>query len=145
MYITASSNYCADNDEMTKTLEILYDIALKLEEYTYALRVAIKLDDHDKIKKLFDDCPDEVIKKQLAFMSARQKIYIPDLSEEEAKIISNSKLSEFYIELAKDLEVAEPKKPEEVFKAHLEESSSRGAELSKSITTLFNTYVNALG
>lgn len=62
-------------------MTILYDISLRLEEYTNALKVAIKLDDYDKIKQLFDECPDEVIKKQLAFNSARQKIYIPDLNE----------------------------------------------------------------
>ena len=87
------------------------------------MRVAIKLDDYDKIKKLFDECPDDLIKKQLAFNSARQKIYVPALSEEETKIISNSYLSPFYLELAKDLNVHEPKKPEEVFKAHLEEKN----------------------
>jgi 26S proteasome regulatory subunit N1 len=55
-------------------------MALKLEEFTIALRMAIKLDDHDKIKEVFDECPDDLIKKQLAFNAARQKIYIPDLS-----------------------------------------------------------------
>lgn len=43
--------------------------------------MAIKLDDHDKIKQVFDECPDELIKKQLAFNAARQKIFIPDLDE----------------------------------------------------------------
>ena len=74
--------------------------------------MAIKLDDYDKIKQLFKECPDDVIKKQLAFNSARQKIYIPDLNEEETKIISNSLLSTYYLELARDLNVHEPKKPE---------------------------------
>ncbi len=45
MYLSASANYSADSDELTKTLSILYDIALGLEEYLYALRVAIRLDD----------------------------------------------------------------------------------------------------
>ena len=42
----------------------------------------MKLDDHEKIKKIFKECPDEITKKQLAFNAARQKIYIPDLPEE---------------------------------------------------------------
>lgn len=58
MYLSASSIYSVDYDEMVKTLGILYDIALGLEEYLYALRIAIKLDDHGKIKELFDECPD---------------------------------------------------------------------------------------
>jgi len=80
MYLSASSNYSVDYEEMVKTLGILYDIALGLEEYLYALRIAIKLDDNDKIKELFTECPDEVIKKQLAYNCARQKIYLPDLN-----------------------------------------------------------------
>ena len=97
LYLSSTSNYSADNEEFLKTLTILYDISLALSEYTNALRVAIKLDDYGKIKQLFDECPDEIIKKQLAFNSARQKIYIPDLNEEETKIISNMYLSPFYL------------------------------------------------
>ena len=141
LYLSSSSNYSADNEEMNKTLTILYDISLSLSEYTNALRLAIKLDDYDRVKQLFDECPDEIIKKQLAFNSARQKIYIPGLSEEETKIISNSYLSPFYLELAKDLNVHEPKKPEEVFKAHLEEKNKSSGDSSYS--TLYNIYTNA--
>ena len=65
--------------------------------------MAIKLDDHEKIKNVFDECPDDLIKKQLAFNAARQKIFIPNLDEETNSIISNNKLSKFYIALAKDL------------------------------------------
>jgi hypothetical protein len=39
------------------------------------------LDDYDKIKNVFDECPDEIIKKQLAFNAARQKIFISGLNE----------------------------------------------------------------
>mgnify|MGYP000144426677 FL=1 len=81
--------------------------------------MAIKLDDHDKVKQIFEDCPDDLIKKQLAFNAARQKIFIPGLSEEINDIISNKMLPKFYLELAEDLEVHEPKQPKEVFKVHL--------------------------
>lgn len=81
--------------------------------------MAIKLDDHEKVKNVFNECPDDLIKKQLAFNAARQKIFIQDLDEETNKIISNSLLSKFYIDLAKDLEVQEPKHPKDVFKMHL--------------------------
>jgi hypothetical protein len=51
------------------------------------------LDDHEKVKEVFTECPDELIKKQLAFNAARQKIFIPNLNEEENKIISNRLLA----------------------------------------------------
>lgn len=141
MYLCAVCGYCADQDELVKVLNILYEICLKLSEYTIALRVAIKLDDREKIEKLFKECPDDLIKKQLAFNAARQKIFIAGLEEEENKIISNSLLSKFYIELAKDLEVHEPKHPKDVFKVHLEENFRGGGD-QKAIT-LQNIYVNA--
>ena len=79
MYLCAVCGYCADQDELVKVLNILFDICLKLSEYTIALRVAIKLDDREKVEQLFKECPDELIKKQLAFNAARQKIFIPGL------------------------------------------------------------------
>ena len=106
MYLAAVCGYCADQDQLTKVLNILYEICLKRSEYTIALRVAVRLDDRQKIEDLFKkECPDQLIKKQLAFNAARQKIFIPDLDEELNPIISNSLLSKFYIDLAKDLEV----------------------------------------
>lgn len=120
MYLSAMCGYCTDQDQLVKVLTILYEISVDLEEYTIALRFAIKLDDHEKIKQLFDDCPDDLIKKQLAFIAARQKIFIPDLPEQENKIISNGLLAKFYQDLAKDLEVSEPKHPRDVYKVHLE-------------------------
>lgn len=53
MYLSAVCGYSSDQDELVKILTIMYDISLKLEEYTIALRMAIKLDDHDKIRQVF--------------------------------------------------------------------------------------------
>jgi 26S proteasome regulatory subunit N1 len=55
--------------------------------------------------------------------------------------MSNSKLAKFYIELAKDLEVHEPKHPKDVFKVHLEENYRGGYNPKEA--TLYNIYVNA--
>lgn len=58
MYLSAVCGYSSDQDELVTILTILYELALKLEEYTIALRMAIKLDDHNKIKEVFSECPD---------------------------------------------------------------------------------------
>jgi 26S proteasome regulatory subunit N1 len=42
-----------------------------------------------------------------------------DLREQLREIISNSKLSEQFLALARDLDVLEPKVPEDVYKTHL--------------------------
>jgi hypothetical protein len=54
MYLAAICGYSTDQEEFVKTLSILYDIALANSEYTIALRIAIKLDDHEKIKNIFN-------------------------------------------------------------------------------------------
>jgi len=43
------------------------------------------------------------------------------LDEELTKYATNNHLNEFYIELAKDLDVLDPKTPEQIYKSHLEE------------------------
>lgn len=126
-YLLASSNYAADTDELRKILEITYEIYLKSKEWANAMRVAIKLNSYDKMKFIMDECPDNIMKKQLAFILARQRIYLTgdSINEDLTSIISNLKTSDFFKKLARDLDVMEPKHPETVFKSHLEEKKSK--------------------
>ncbi len=59
--------------------------------------------------------------KQLCFQLARQRINFMPEDQDLAKIVSNQHLNNFYLQLAKDLEVLDPKSPEQIFKTHLEE------------------------
>lgn len=55
-------------------------------------------------------------------MLGRQRInFMPD-DQDLVKIVSNQLLNNFYIQLAKDLEVLDPKTPEQIFKTHLEDN-----------------------
>jgi hypothetical protein len=56
MYLAAMCGYCTDQDELEKILGILFEVSLGLAEYTLALRFAMKLDDHVKIKQVFERC-----------------------------------------------------------------------------------------
>lgn len=58
IYLTSSSLYSADPDEMLKTLQTTFEISLKQNEYSNALALAIKLDDLNLIKKVFEKCDD---------------------------------------------------------------------------------------
>lgn len=63
-----------------------------------------------------------------------------------AKIISNEKLSEHFKSLARDLDVLEPKHPDQVFKTHLEERKTNLAganQLDSAKVNLASTYANA--
>jgi len=122
-YLLASSNYAADTEELKKILTITYEIYTKSKEYANALRVAIKLNNYDLIRSTMTNCSDRTMRQQLAFILARQRIYLTGegVDEELLSIISNLKTSDFYKKLARNLDVLEPKHPETVFKSHLEE------------------------
>jgi hypothetical protein len=47
---------------MLKTLRICYEVALEKANFGWALKFAIKLDDLEKIEKVFSECKDETIK-----------------------------------------------------------------------------------
>ena len=108
---------------MLKTLKNGYKICLKQKEFTEALRIALKLNDMQLIKEVFELCTDRTVQKQLSFQIARQRVNIP-LDEDLTKITSNSMLNEFYIKLAKDLDVLEPKHPDQIYKTYLDDRKS---------------------
>jgi 26S proteasome regulatory subunit N1 len=91
-----------------------------MEQYPQALQVALKLNDQELIKNDFLSCPDPLIQKQLAFILARQQVYVETEDESLNEILGNAKLSEHFIALGRDLNVLEPKLPEDVYKRHLE-------------------------
>jgi 26S proteasome regulatory subunit N1 len=122
LYLMASSNYGADTDEMKSILEITYNIYSKFKEHANALRVAIKMNYMLYIKQTFLGCDNFNTQKQLCFILSKQRIYLTDeMPPELQMIMSNLKLSDYYKNLATELDVIEAKTPEDVLKSHLEE------------------------
>jgi len=69
-----------------------------------------------------------------------------NLDEELTKYATNNHLNEFYIDLAKDLDVLEPKTPEQIYKSHLEEKRATGqidSAKQNLASTIVNAFVNA--
>ena len=56
----------------------------------------------------------------MAYLLARQQINIEEEDEELNEILNNTKLTENFIALARDLDVMEPRTPEDIYKSHLE-------------------------
>lgn len=56
----------------------------------------------------------------MAFQLARQQIYIECDDPEVNDCINNTHLSQYFISLARELDVLEPKTPEDIYKSHLE-------------------------
>ncbi|KAL2920257.1 proteasome regulatory particle base subunit [Polyrhizophydium stewartii] len=144
LYITSCASYVTPPDDLSifKTAHAIYR---KFDEFTPALQISMRINDLDMIKEDFDACPDPLVKKQMAFLLARQQVYIDTEDEELNEIINNTRLSEHFITLARDLDVLEPKTPEDIYKSHLENTrpGAAAANVDSAKQNLASTFVNA--
>ena len=135
LYLLSITNYSADTEEYRETLELVYSIYYtKFHQYIDAMRVAIKIGNMLYIKQTFHQCNDLTTKKQLAFILAREGIFLEEEEQyikdsELMEIMRNYKQSEYFRILGKTLELMEPKHPESVFKSHLEDKKSDSKKL----------------
>ncbi|KAF3444073.1 hypothetical protein FNV43_RR13763 [Rhamnella rubrinervis] len=152
LYLTSSARYLPGPDDML-VLDIAYMIYLKFEEYTNALQIALFIDNLQYVRQVFTSCEDVLRKKQFCYILARHGVSF-ELDEEMAAddidreslqdIINNSRLSEGYLTLARDIEVMEAKTPEDIYKAHLLDGrASAGASVDSARQNLAATFVNA--
>ncbi|KAF5744081.1 hypothetical protein HS088_TW08G00674 [Tripterygium wilfordii] len=152
LYLTSAAKYLPGPDDMS-VLDIALTIYMKFEEYANALQIALFLDNMQHIKQVFTSCSDMLKKKQFCYILARHGITL-ELDEKVAssdedrealqEIMNNTKLSEGYLTLARDIEVMEPKSPEDIYKAHLLDGrASAGASVDSARQNLAATFVNA--
>lgn len=142
-YLLSCSYYAADAEEMKNAFMTAYKIYKKHGKYPQALRVSQRMNDKALIQDAMDSCPDPVTKKQMGFMLGRQRNPFDVQDEEMYKIISNKQLHEHFKGLARDLDVLEPKHPDSIFKAHLEERKQLTQTIDSAKQNLAATYVNA--
>ncbi len=112
-------------------LRTAHDIYKKYNRLAQAMVLAIRLNDMDLIHSDFVSTDDASLKKQMAFLLARQQIWIdyPIENEEDeiiAECLSNVKLPVHFKNMAKELNLLEPKTPEDIYKSHLESSRVSG-------------------
>ncbi|KIY99543.1 26S proteasome regulatory subunit N1, partial [Monoraphidium neglectum] len=154
LYLVSCCSYLPEPDD-TAVLEIAHRIYTRMGKHHDALRVALRINSPEVISGTFAGCADPLEKKQLAYLLARHGHALdledgPAAVEDEAlrdslrEIISNSKLSEHYLALARDLDVMEPKVPEDVYKSHLIEGRQpQGPAVDSARQNLASTLVNA--
>ncbi|KAK6785144.1 hypothetical protein RDI58_018599 [Solanum bulbocastanum] len=151
-YLTSSAKYLPGPDDML-VLDIAYTIYMKFEEYPSALVTALYLDNTQYVKQVFTSCDDLLRKKQFCYILARhgQTFELDEemCAEDEEReglqeIINNTKLSEGYLTLARDIEVMEAKTPDDIYKPHLLDGrASAGASVDSARQNLASTFVNA--
>jgi len=138
-----------DNDKFLRTA---HDIYVHYKQLAQAISLAIRLNDIDLIKSDFDATTDKALRRQLAFILGRQRICL-DLGEdvedpELQACLDNTKLPEHFKSLAKELNVLDPKVPEDIYKSHLESSRTAGLTNTDSArhnlaSAFVNSFVNA--
>lgn len=153
MYLVSCCHYLPEPDDTT-VLEVAHNIYSKMGKHHDAMRVALHLNKRDVVESTFAACTDLLQKKQLCYLLARHG-YRLDLEEGPAavedegereqlrEVISNSRLAEHYLALARDLDVMEPKLPEDVYKSHLTEGhQSSAAVVDSARANLASSFVN---
>ncbi|KAL3325699.1 hypothetical protein AABB24_036770 [Solanum stoloniferum] len=155
-YLTSFAKYLPWPDDIL-VLDYAYTIYMKFEEYPLALVSALALDNMEFIKKVFTSCDDNLQKRQLCYILARhgqtfdldEKMCASDEDREALQeIVNNVKLSEGYLALARDIEVMEPKIPDDIYKRHLLDGRASGEQSVNSArqnlaATFVNAFVNA--
>jgi len=152
LYLLRCADYMSDPDDLEEMLVVAYELYRKQGNFPDAMRLAIKLNDSDKMSELLASVNDDFVKKQLAFLLGRSHVnFSYEESDEVNELIGNSKTSEFFLELAKDLDTVEPKSPEDIYKTHLADTGGftrrrdTGAQqVDSARANLASTFVNAL-
>jgi 26S proteasome regulatory subunit N1 len=130
-------------------LRTAHEIYKKYDQLTQAIVLAIRLNDTELIKSDFESTEDVALKKQMAFLIARQQIALdlPTETEEEQEIaecLNNTKLPEHFKALAKELNILDPKTTEDIYKSHLESNRVAGlTNLDSARHNLAAGFVNA--
>ena len=130
-------------------LRTAHDIYKQYGKLSQAMVLAIRLNDLDLIYQDFDSTSDVALKKQMAILIARQQIWLepPSESEEDQELtecLNNTKLSEHFQSLAKELNILEPKMPDDIYKSHLESSRTAGlTNVDSARHNLAAAFVNA--
>ncbi|EEC72100.1 hypothetical protein OsI_05066 [Oryza sativa Indica Group] len=147
------SKYLPATDDML-ALDIAYTIYMKFEDLTSALRIALLLDNKSiqYMKQVYTATEDLQPKKQFSFIIARHGLAMEidneiaaDDNDKEGlqEIVNNTKLSEGYLTLARDIEVMEPKSLEDIYKVHLIDGGGASSSLDSARQNLAATFVNA--
>lgn len=138
------------NPDNLHFLRTAYQIYSKYKQYTQAMAIAIRLNDQAIIQEAFNATDDKSIRRQLGFLMGRQRISLELTDEEQeadpelAECINNTKLPEYFKQLGKELNILEPKTPEDIYKTHLESSRTAGLTNTDSARhNLASAFVNA--
>ena len=130
-------------------LRTAHDIYKQYNKLPQAMVLAIRLNDLNLIHEDFDSTKDLALKRQMALLVARQQIWLelPSEAEEDQELVdclSNTRLADHFKSLAKELNILDPKMPEDIYKSHLESTRTAGlTNIDSARHNLASAFVNA--
>ncbi|XP_065191107.1 26S proteasome non-ATPase regulatory subunit 2-like [Sycon ciliatum] len=146
LYLVSCVRY-VPSPEDEALLDTCMKIYLQFEQYAQAMRMAMMKSNRSvaesSSQEVFAACDDELIKKQLAFIAGRQQYFLTD-EDGSVDIVSNGHLSTHFLMLARELDILEPKSPEDIYKTHLESHrpSFGAAHIDSARQNLASSFVN---
>lgn len=145
LYLICCVPFVADPDNIM-ALNTAIRIFLKFKKYSEALPVAVQLGDMEMIESILNSCPDKSVQKQMALQLGRQQIFISSADPELRDLMSNTHLNENFLRLARELDIMEPKTPDDIYKTHLENinrsSYSGSSNIDSARGNLASSFVN---
>ncbi|KAK9888118.1 hypothetical protein WA026_000390 [Henosepilachna vigintioctopunctata] len=150
LYLTSCTKY-VDVLEANKIMDLVAEQYMKFKVYSRALVIALQSNNDKMVKEIFKICKDKVILYQLAFICGRHLYQVEiepegELSEDLISILGNNHLSSNFLAFARELDIAEPKTPEDVYKTWLEPTtpyfSIVGENLDSARQNLASSFVN---
>ncbi|RLU24897.1 hypothetical protein DMN91_002988 [Ooceraea biroi] len=145
-YLISCAAYSEDT-ERRQILEFATEQYLKFNEYTRAILVALQLANSELVSKCFTACPDSLMRNQLAFILARMQDqplrteYHGNDAKDIEVILSNGHVNTHFQILARELDILEPKLPEDIYKSWLL-SGSRQIEHDSARANLAASFVS---
>lgn len=131
LYLLSCVPYEAGGDDRT-ALRVAYQIYRAVNDCPHALILALRLGEPTLIHETFTACPDPLTKKQLAYILARHQYRLPPeiiaagaAVEDQGhiqEILNNTRLTDSFKMLAKELEIVDPKTPDDIYKSHLQDA-----------------------
>uniref|UniRef100_A0A3B5QXS6 26S proteasome non-ATPase regulatory subunit 2 n=2 Tax=Xiphophorus TaxID=8082 RepID=A0A3B5QXS6_XIPMA len=152
LYLTSCVSYVPE-PENSALLRCALNIFRKFNRYPEALRLALMLNDMELVENIFTSffvsfsC--RVIQKQMAFMLGRHGVFLElneDVEDYEdlTEIMSNVQLNSNFLALARELDIMEPKVPDDIYKTHLENNrfGGSGSQVDSARMNLASSFVN---
>ena len=142
LYLQSTLPYILSTEQPT-VVDLLITLYKKFGTETEAMIMSLRHKTPND--QLYKNCTNKNIRRQMAFILARAQFPLTGENDPELiELLSNTRLSKYFLSLARELDIMEPKTTEDIYKTHLETTrSTYGGTVDSARQNLAATFVNA--